>query len=82
MNHQSARNVPMTLSPEVREILGRTTAVEYNTLLSPVRFLAALSAKADRTGSPMFAGISTAERDRRRAKGRVAKATRKRNRVS
>ncbi len=78
--NQSARNVPMTLSPEVREILGRATAVEYDTLLSPVRFLAALGAKADRTGTPVFDGIGAAEKARRRAKGRVAKASRKANR--
>ncbi len=73
---------PIQLSPEVREILGRVTAVDHQALTSNARFLVALGAKSERTGSPVFSGISTAERDRRRAKNRIAKASRKRNRVS
>jgi hypothetical protein len=63
------------LSPEVKALLGSALPMKSRVLLS-------LNAKADRTGSPVFAGVGQAEKDRRRAKGRVAKASRKRNRVS
>lgn len=70
----------VTLAPEVRETLGRSSAKVHAALTSEARFLVALSQKALRTGTPVFAGISPAERDRRRAKGRVARASRKMNR--
>ena len=44
------------------------------------KMLLALNAKADRTGSPVFSGVGLAEKARRRAAGRVAKASRKANR--
>jgi len=44
------------------------------------KFLLALNAKANRTGSPIFAGIPFTTRKQRRAAGKVAKAQRKVNR--
>lgn len=44
------------------------------------KFLLALNAKATRTGSPVFAGIPFVTKQRRRAAGKVAKASRKVNR--
>lgn len=54
----------------------------FDALSLPVKFLAALNARTDRHGRPipMFAGIDPAEKARRRAAGRVAKASRKANR--
>ncbi len=63
------------LSPEVKALLGQALPMKARVLLS-------LNAKADRTGTPVFDGIGAAEKSRRRAKGRVAKASRKRNRAS
>ncbi len=63
------------LSPEVKALLGSALPMKSRVLLS-------LNAKANRTGSPVFTGVGLAEKARRRAKGRVAKASRKRNRVS
>lgn len=71
----------LNLSPAVREILGRTSPQQHVTMTQDVRFLAALTAKSERTGSPVYAGIPAAERSRRRAAGRVAKASRRANRV-
>ncbi len=61
------------LSPEVKALLGSALPMKSRVLLS-------LNAKADRTGTPVFTGIDPAEKARRRAKGRVAKASRKANR--
>ncbi len=61
------------LSPEVKALLGSALPMKSRVLLS-------LNAKADRTGSPVFTGVGQAERDRRRASGRRAKAARKVNR--
>lgn len=66
-----------TMTPEVREVLGRSSAASYSALTEGVRFLAALNAKAVRTGSPVFAGVPYAEKQDRRAAGRRAKAARK-----
>lgn len=44
------------------------------------RFLFALNAKANRTGSPIFAGIDRDEKARRRAKNKVARQSRRVNR--
>ncbi len=71
---------PIQLSPEVREILGRVTAVDHQALTSNARFLVALGAKSERSGSPVFGGIPAAEKAKRRRKARIAKASRKANR--
>lgn len=44
------------------------------------KFLLALNAKANRTGSPIYAGVPAATRQKRRAAGKVARASRKANR--
>ena len=44
------------------------------------KYLLSLSAKSDRTGAPVFGGIPYGEKLRRRAAGKVAKASRKANR--
>jgi len=44
------------------------------------KFLLALNAKATRTGSPIYAGVPAATRQKRRAAGKVAKRQRKVNR--
>ena len=61
------------LSPEVRSIIGRNLSMKSRTLL-------ALNAKARREGTTLFGGVGLAEKQRRRAKGRIAKASRKANR--
>ena len=71
---------PIELTEEVRTALGRTSAQAHASLTSGAKFLLALSAKAQRTGSPVFAGIPAAEKARRRAAGKRAKAARKANR--
>ena len=61
------------LSPEVQAIIGRHLSMKSRVLL-------ALNVKAQRTGSPLFTGVGLAEKEKRRRKGRVAKASRKANR--
>jgi len=62
-------------APDVMQTLRDALPMESRVLLS-------LNAKAARTGTPVFTGIPAAEKARRRKAGRVAKASRKRNRVS
>lgn len=68
------------LSPDAREALGRTSVATHKALTHGVRSLAALNARSVRTGAPIFAGIPFAEKTKRRAAGKVAKASRKANR--
>lgn len=77
---QSNYPTEIRLSPAVRETLARTSADVHRSLTQPARFLLALNAKARRTGSPIFAGVGLAKRAKSRAKGRIAKASRKANR--
>jgi hypothetical protein len=63
----------ITLSPEVRAALDTH-------LDTKSRFLLARNAKAQRTGSAVFSGVSALDKRRRRAAGKVAKASRKANR--
>jgi len=69
-----------TLTPEVKDVLGRSSAASYDAMTSGVRALAALNRVAVLRGTPLFAGIPYEEKARRRAAGKVAKATRKANR--
>ena len=66
---------PMKLSPEVAAIVRPAMSVN-------AKFLIALNAKARRVGNPLFSGVGLAEKARRRKAGRVAKATRKSQRVA
>lgn len=68
------------LSDSAKAALGRTSADAHRHLTEGAKFLLALNAKAARTGSPVFAGVGLVEKARRRAAGRVAKASRKANR--
>lgn len=58
------------LSDDVKALIGQALPMEARVLLS-------LNAKARRTGSPVFTGVGLAEKNRRRAAGRRAKAARK-----
>jgi hypothetical protein len=58
-----------------------TRATLFGAMDLPSKFLLALNAKANRTGTPVFAGVDPVEKARRRAAGKVAKAQRKVNRA-
>lgn len=71
------------LSDAAKAALGRTGTKPqsvFDRLDVKGKYLIALNAKSDRTGAPVFAGVGLAEKSKRRAKGRVAKASRKQNR--
>ena len=70
----------MTLAPEVREALGRSSAEAHSALTAGAKFLLALNAKAERTGSPVYGDIGPVERARRRAVGKRQRAARRLNR--
>ncbi len=76
----SPNNNTVTLSPEVKAVLGRTSAEAHSHLTSGAKALLALNAKADRTGSPVYGDIGYVERARRRAVGKRQRAARKINR--
>jgi len=69
--------LPIKLSPEVSETLGRTSQSTYDALTFGAKFLAALGAKEARTGSAVFRGIPAAERRKRRSKGKLQRAARR-----
>ncbi len=69
--------LPIKLSPEVSETLGRTSQASYDALTFGAKFLAALGAKEHRTGSAVFRGIPASEKARRRAKGKAQRAARR-----
>lgn len=73
----SPNNNTVTLSPQVLGALGRASAEAHSHLTSGAKFLLALNAKADRTGSPVYGDIGVVERARRRAVGKRQRAARK-----
>jgi len=68
---------PIQLSDDVRATLGRSSADAHAKLTHGTKFLLAVTAKAERTGSPVYAGIPAAERARRRAAGKRQRAARR-----
>ena len=70
----------ITLAPEVREALGRSSTQVHASLTQGARFLLALSAKEQRTGSAVFRGVPASVKAARRAAGKRAKAARKASR--
>lgn len=81
---QSNYPTEIRLSEAAKAALGRVPVTPgttvFDTLSPAAKFLVALNAKARRTGSPIFAGVGLSKRAKRRAAGRIAKASRKRNR--
>jgi hypothetical protein len=70
----------ITLSPEVKDLLGEHAGKGFAALDQSAKFLVVLNAKAVATGSALFSGVPFHVKTRRRAANRVARRSRRINR--